>query len=89
MAGIVAAEGRAKPKGPKVLDEVNIKRSMDGGHTVTHRYEGYQHEPKTYAFGKNEGARAAAHISRHTGIPMQAGSGTEGTTVPREMGEEE
>lgn len=89
MSGIVSAEGKSAKKGPKVLDEVRIKRAMDGGHVVTHHYEGYQHEPKAYAFGKNETARAAGHVARHTGLPMQAGSGTEGTTVPREMGEAE
>jgi hypothetical protein len=57
-------------KGPKVLEEVRIKRSMDGGHVITHHYEGYQHEPRPYEFGKDEGARAAAHVQRHTGIPM-------------------
>lgn len=89
MSGaIVSAETKGPKKGPKVLDEVRIKRAMDGGHVVTHHYEGYQHEPKSYSFGKNESARAAAHVARHTGMSM-AGSGTEGTTVPREEGEAE
>ena len=73
----VKAERR---KAPKVLSEVTIKRGLDGGHVVTHRYEGYEHDPRSYKFGPTEGSRAASHVSRHTGLPMAgvAADGEEG-----------
>jgi len=73
-AGITTVEGKMPKKGPKVLDEVRIRRALNGGHTVTHHYEGYQHEPKPYSFGPQEGARAAAHVARHAGFPLEAGA---------------
>jgi hypothetical protein len=76
MAEMKVAEAAAqRPKaGKKVLDEVSIKRSMDGGHVITHRYQGYQHDPRPYNFGPGDGARAAAHLARHTGLPMKGAS---------------
>jgi hypothetical protein len=58
----------SRKKGPKVLSEISVKRSMDGGHIVEHRYEGYQHEPRSYQFAPGEADRAKAHILRHTGL---------------------
>lgn len=73
MAGaLVAAEGRAPKKGPKVLSHIEIHPRMGGGHQIKHVYEGYQHEPRTYEFEEDEGDRAAAHIVRHTGISGNA-----------------
>jgi hypothetical protein len=69
----VAETTKAK-KTPKVLDHVRVKRALDGGHVVEHHYTDYQHEPRAYKFGKDEGGRAAAHIARHAGLP---GSGAD------------
>jgi hypothetical protein len=73
-AGIATVEGKAPKKGPKMLDELRIKRSLNGGHSITHHYEGYQHEPKTYSFGPQDKARAAAHVARHAGFPLEGGA---------------
>lgn len=83
-SGVVTAEAKPK-KGPKMLDELRVKRTLDGGHVVTHHYEGYQHEPKPYAFSKGEGARAMAHIARHAGLP--AGGGAAEPEVAEDAGE--
>lgn len=82
MAEIVSAQTKGK-KAPKVLDHIRVKRSLDGGHMVEHHYTSYQHEPRTYKFGKGEANRAAAHIARHAGLP-----GGEGAEEPGEAGEE-
>jgi hypothetical protein len=80
MSNLKVAEAAAqRPKaGPKVLESVEIRRSMDGGHAITHRYQGYQHDPRTYNFGPDEKARAAAHLSRHTELPMHSATSDEG-----------
>jgi hypothetical protein len=75
-SSVVEVEGKKNKSGPKVVARLEIKRAMDGGHVVTHHYEGYAHEPKSYTFGKGEGARAAGHIARHAGLPH--GQATDG-----------
>jgi hypothetical protein len=66
------ATATATKKPRKVLDELRIKRAMDGGHVITHAFQGYHHDPVSYKFAKTQGAMAAAHIAKHTGIPMAA-----------------
>ena len=68
-ATMAQVEGKKNKSGPKVVARLEVKRAMDGGHVVTHHYEGYAHEPRSYAFAKDEGARAAAHIAKHAGLP--------------------
>ena len=79
MAKMEMAEAAAqRPKaGKKVLESLTIRRAMDGGHAITHNYQGYQHDPRTYNFGPNEKDKAAAHLSRHTGLPMHSATGEE------------
>lgn len=79
MSGIVAAESARSKKGPKVLSHLEIHPQLGGGHVVKHVYSGYEHDARPYSFGKDEGARAAAHIARHAGLP-----GGGGATVPGE-----
>ena len=64
----VTAHTKGK-KAPKVLDHLRISRSLDGGHVIEHHYTSYQHEPKAYKFGPDEGDRAATHALRHSGLP--------------------
>jgi hypothetical protein len=71
MAGIQVAEAKLPKKGPRVLSHIEIHPAMKGGVTVKHVYSGYQHDPREYNFGEDEGDRAAAHIARHTGLPLQ------------------
>lgn len=65
-----------KPKGKKVLAEIRIKPALGGGHVIEHHYEGYQHDPRPYKFGANDGQKAIAHIARHAGLPMQGAEAT-------------
>lgn len=74
MAGIATAEAKPPKKGPKVLDHLRISRSLEGGHVIEHHYTSYQHEPKPYKFGADEGERATAHIMRHAGLPPVQGN---------------
>jgi len=67
--GVAVAESTKSKKVPKVIDHLRISRSLEGGHVIEHHYTSYQHEPKPYKFGKEEGGRAAAHIARHAGLP--------------------
>lgn len=80
MAKIEMAEAAAqRPKaGKKVLKSMEITRAMDGGHVITHHYQGYQHDSKPFTFGANEKARAAAHIARHAELPMAGASADDG-----------
>jgi hypothetical protein len=80
MAKIEMAEAAAqRPKaGKKVLQDIVIARAMDGGHVMTHRYQGYQHDPRVFNFGPKDGARAASHLARHAGLPMAGASEADG-----------
>ena len=70
MAGPETVTAEAKrPKGKKILESMRVTRGLSGGHTITHHYEGYQHDPKPYHFAEGEGDRALAHIARHAGLP--------------------
>jgi hypothetical protein len=70
MAGIVAASAKPPKVGPKVLSHIEIHPKLGGGHIVKHVFSGYQHDPREFQFGADEGDRAAAHIARHTNLPL-------------------
>lgn len=73
---MVQMEGKKakKPKGHAM--ELRIRRSLDGGHIVTHHHEssgGDYVEPKTYKFPAGHGEEAAAHVMKHAGLkPVKA-----------------
>lgn len=69
MAEIAEVSG-SKPRGRKVLDELRVKRTLDGGHVISHHYQSYEHQPTPYKFGKTQGAMAMQHIAKHAGLPM-------------------
>ena len=83
--GVAVAEATKGKKAPKVLDHLRISRSLEGGHVIEHHYTSYQHEPKPYKFGKEEGGRAAAHIARHAGLPHPKLGEQEGSESEPEM----
>lgn len=70
VSGIKMAQASRPKVPPKVLDHIRIKPALGGGTMVEHHYTSYQHEPKTYNFGADEGGRAAKHIARHAGLPL-------------------
>lgn len=69
-AGIATAEAARPKKGPKTLSHIEIHGQLGGGTMIKHVYSGYQHDPREYKFGEDEGDRAAAHIARHTNLPL-------------------
>ena len=74
MAGIQVAESlSSKSKGRKALSHLEIHPKLGGGHVIRHVYSGFEHKPKEYTFGKEQGHKAGQHVSRHTGIPMAGG----------------
>jgi hypothetical protein len=85
MAGIVEAEAAKPKKGPKVLDHLRVSRSLEGGHVVEHHYTSFQHEPRPYKFGPEDGARAAAHILRHAGLPHPGKAEEEPSETEKEI----
>lgn len=74
MEGIAVAQSAKAKKTPKVLERMEIKPKLGGGHIITHHYSGYQHEPKAHSFGKDDGEKAMAHIAKHAGLEEQGGS---------------
>lgn len=77
MAGIAVAESSKPKKGPKVLKRLEIEPQFGGGHTVTHVYTDYAHEPKPYKFneqGKSQGGEhIMSHLAKHAGLPAMSG----------------
>lgn len=61
-----SAGGRKKPA--KVLDHLKIQEAENGGHTITHHFTSYEHEPETHVFGKEQGEEAMMHIAKHANI---------------------
>ena len=78
MAGIQVAESSKPKRSKRVLDSLEIKPKLGGGHIVTHRYQGYDHEPKPVEFnesGKGPGGEhIASHLAKHGGLPVVAAS---------------
>lgn len=69
MEGTSIAQSARAMKAPKVLERMEIKPRLGGGHIITHHYSSYQHEPKAHEFAKDEGEEAIAHIAKHAGLP--------------------
>lgn len=67
------------------LAHIRIEEAENGGHSVEHHFEsggGAYHEPKTFVFGKPEGAKPSLpkghilqHIAEHMGIPHEVAGG--------------
>lgn len=84
MANINPRVAGEKPKmRKKVLDEISVKRSANGGFIARHRFdnsgpgEGY-HEPEEHTFGEGEGNKMLDHLREHLGI---AGKGKKGAAA--------
>jgi hypothetical protein len=76
-----SAAVKRSQKSKPVLSHIQIEEAENGGHSVEHRFEnngpGY-HEPKTFVFGKPEGAKpqlpkghVLQHVAEHMGIPHE------------------
>lgn len=62
-----------KSLGPKVLEELSVKKGTAGGHVVKHEYQynrgpGPSHPSETFPFGEGQGQAVMAHIAKHLGI---------------------
>jgi hypothetical protein len=72
----VSVESSGK-KAAKVLKHIEIHPQLGGGVNIQHHYTSYQHEPRSYKFGADEGARAMAHIARHAGLVIGEQDGSQ------------
>lgn len=79
---------RRGSKSKPALSHVRLEEAENGGHSIEHHFEsgnGNYHEPKTFVFGKPEGARpqlpeghVLTHIAEHLGIPHEVIGKTSG-----------
>jgi len=79
MPSDVAATTHKEKKLPKVLESIEIKKGMSGGHVLTHRHTHFEHAPETHVFGDGEGHKLMQHLSKHMGVKLdtEAAAGTE------------
>ena len=68
----VNAASRAGKGKNKVLRSLEIEKSENDGHTVTHRFHnsdgpGY-HDPETHVFSSKQGKEMIAHLQKHLDI---------------------
>ena len=56
----------AKKPGKKVLEEIRLKRGIDGGITATHHYSGFEHEPKAHELANRKALHA--HLDEHMAL---------------------
>ena len=59
-----------RSKNRKQLDHMTIRKAENGGHAIEHHFGGFQHEPETHVFSKDEGQEAHEHIEKHMGMKM-------------------
>ena len=73
---IASVEGAKPKKSAGRAMELRIRRSLDGGHIVTHHHDssGPEYiEPKVHRFPAGHEEEAAAHIMKHAGLkPVKA-----------------
>ncbi len=68
MADVAKIQLERRKKGKAKL-RISIEPSDNGGHVIEHHMLGGPfEEPKQFVFGKGEGKRVLAHISKHMGI---------------------
>jgi len=60
----------ARKMGPKVLESIQLKRSLDGGYQASHHHTNYDHPPEHHQFDKGAGKKFLDHIVQHMGIEM-------------------
>ena len=73
MSDVAMAEGVKQRKAPKVLDEIRLKRGMDGKVVATHHYSGFAHDPKPHKLEPTEEA-VGRHVAKHMELEEQGGS---------------
>jgi hypothetical protein len=90
--GIQVAEAKERTR-PKVLDRLEIRPQLGGGHIVNHVYEGYHHDPMPVKFdkdgkregkGSGNGEHVVAHLIKHAGLPPMEGAEGEGDETANE-----
>lgn len=65
---VTAYDWKNRPKPKKVLREIRIEEAENGGHSITHHFTSYEHDPETHVFGKEQGEEALLHIAQHANI---------------------
>jgi hypothetical protein len=72
---MAVSEPRAEKKPAKVLEEIRLKRGIDGGITATHHYSSFAHEPKAHELADR--AALHAHLDEHMGLGGKSNSETD------------
>lgn len=62
--------GGHRPKRPKTFHHMTIEAGENGGHVMTHHFDGYENQPEVHAFGPKQGRDAAAHVIKHMGMDV-------------------
>jgi hypothetical protein len=65
------SSGKRTERKQNTLDHIEIHPKLGGGHIVKHAYTGYSAEPKEHSFGQKENKSFAAHLAKHTGVPLR------------------
>jgi hypothetical protein len=73
MSETMMAAGVKARKAPKVLEEIRLKRGMDGNVIATHHYGGFAHDPKPHKLEPTEEA-VGAHVAKHMQLEEQGDS---------------
>lgn len=69
----MVTEGVKARKAPKVLEEIRLKRGMDGKVVATHHYSGFAHDAKPHKLEATQEA-VGAHVAKHMELEEQGGS---------------
>lgn len=65
------SSGKRTERKQNTLDHIEIHPKLGGGHIVKHVYTGYSAEPKEQSFSQKENKSFAAHLAKHTGVPLR------------------
>ena len=67
---------KAEPKGKKEIDHLAVSEAVNGGHTVTHHFQGFEHPPEgPHVFAASDQVvevpegHVLHHIAKHLNIP--------------------
>lgn len=74
------SSGKRTERAQKTLDHIEIHPKMGGGQTVKHVYTSYEAKPTEHNFSQKQGESFAAHLAKHTGVPLQYGSKSKSET---------
>lgn len=66
--GAAVTQAKSGKKVKKELSHVEVREAENGGHSVTHHFTSFEHEPETHVFGKDEGPNVLHHVAEAVNI---------------------